>query len=145
MHDGDYWRLLTPGEYEVTVGAAGFEPQTKLVEVDSPAPGGGSHPHQEAARLDFELVPQELIEQAYQPPEEDEEEEEQEEEEEEGGGDEEEDVYYPQSVDQVRKSTKTLQERQTDESYSQLSNLDYLLDYDNSLGSENYNIPDYYY
>ncbi len=33
VHDGDYWRLLTPGEYEVTVGAVGFEPQSKLVEV----------------------------------------------------------------------------------------------------------------
>lgn len=33
MHDGDYFRLLTPGEYEVTAFANGFVPQSKLVEV----------------------------------------------------------------------------------------------------------------
>ena len=33
VHEGDYFRLLTPGEYEVTVYAEGYEPQSKLVEV----------------------------------------------------------------------------------------------------------------
>jgi hypothetical protein len=33
VQDGDYFRLLTPGEYEVTVYAEGYEPQSKLVEV----------------------------------------------------------------------------------------------------------------
>merc|ERR1711994_1093320 len=47
---GDYWRLLTPGEYEVIVEAEGFEPQAKLVEVVDPT-------HGPAQRLDFDLAP----------------------------------------------------------------------------------------
>ena len=30
---GDYWRLLTPGEYEVIAMADGYEPLAKLIEV----------------------------------------------------------------------------------------------------------------
>merc|ERR1712083_282920 len=47
---GDYWRLLTPGEYEVIVEAEGYEPQAKLVEVADPT-------HGPAQRLDFDLNP----------------------------------------------------------------------------------------
>mgnify|MGYP001794319750 CR=1 FL=1 len=31
--DGDYWRLLVPGSYEITATAKDYEPQTKLIEV----------------------------------------------------------------------------------------------------------------
>jgi len=47
---GDYWRILTPGEYEVIVEAEGYEPQAKLVEVADPS-------HGPAQRLDFDLAP----------------------------------------------------------------------------------------
>ena len=49
MHDGDYWRLLTPGEYEVTVSAPGYLAETKLVEVSE-------NGHQEAPTLNFHLA-----------------------------------------------------------------------------------------
>ena len=44
---GDYWRLLTDGEYEMIVEAEGYEPQAKLVQV--------ANGHKEATRLDFYL------------------------------------------------------------------------------------------
>merc|ERR1712066_1122570 len=47
---GDYWRLLTDGEYEIIVAAEGYEPQAKLVEVVDPT-------HGPAQRLDFDLAP----------------------------------------------------------------------------------------
>merc|ERR1712018_223289 len=48
VHDGDYWRLLTPGEYEVIAMADGYEPLAKLIEVSE-------HGHTVAPLLDFEL------------------------------------------------------------------------------------------
>lgn len=47
---GDYWRLITPGEYQIIVQAKGFEPQAKLVSVAEPS-------HNPAPVLDFELQP----------------------------------------------------------------------------------------
>merc|ERR1711915_869976 len=47
---GDYWRLLTPGEYEIIVQAAGYHPQAKLVQVSN-------EKHSEALRLDFDMIP----------------------------------------------------------------------------------------
>jgi len=48
VHDGDYWRLLTPGEYEVIAMADGYEPLAKLIEVSE-------HGHTVAPLLDFDL------------------------------------------------------------------------------------------
>merc|ERR1711899_568775 len=48
VHDGDYWRLLTPSEYEIIAVADGYEPVAKLVEVSE-------HGHSVAPLLDFEL------------------------------------------------------------------------------------------
>lgn len=47
-HDGDYYRLLTPGTYKVTVQAKGFQPHTKLVNVVQRGYGT-------AKRIDFPL------------------------------------------------------------------------------------------
>lgn len=33
--DGDYWRLLVPGSYEIEATCSGFRSQRKLVEVHS--------------------------------------------------------------------------------------------------------------
>jgi hypothetical protein len=49
VHDGDYWRLLTPGEYEVIAMADGYEPLAKLIEVTN-------HGHTVAPMLNFELT-----------------------------------------------------------------------------------------
>lgn len=48
--DGEYWRLLTPGEYELTALKEGYEPQTKTVVVEKPR-------HEMAQRLNFKLEP----------------------------------------------------------------------------------------
>merc|ERR1711988_377054 len=48
---GDYWRLLTDGEYEVLVQADGYGAQAKLVLVSNDG-------HKEATRLDFDLLPE---------------------------------------------------------------------------------------
>lgn len=48
---GDYWRLITPGKYNVTVQASGYE--TAWREVDVTKATG----HQEALRVDFQLKP----------------------------------------------------------------------------------------
>merc|ERR1712141_389247 len=50
VHDGDYWRLLTPGEYEVTASSDGHAPSTKLVEVNM-----NHEEHKEAPVLKFQL------------------------------------------------------------------------------------------
>lgn len=50
VHSGDYWRLLTPGAYRVTVSAERYEPVTHLVEVTP-------RPRHEAQLLSFRLRP----------------------------------------------------------------------------------------
>ena len=45
---GDYWRLLTPGEYEITVSMRNYLPLTKRVLVTNPT-------HQEAYVINFDL------------------------------------------------------------------------------------------
>jgi len=50
VHDGDYWRILTPGEYEITAIAEGYLPLTHDVKISNPH-------HQEALRRDFDLAP----------------------------------------------------------------------------------------
>jgi hypothetical protein len=47
---GDFWRLLVPGTYNVTVEATGYEPLSKAVTVTNPV-------HTEALRVDFEMAP----------------------------------------------------------------------------------------
>ncbi|KAB7504589.1 Carboxypeptidase E [Armadillidium nasatum] len=49
-HEGDYWRLLTPGDYEVTATAEGYMPLTHSISVENP-------PHTKAKELDFYLSP----------------------------------------------------------------------------------------
>jgi len=47
--EGDYYRLLIPGNYKVTVSADGYEPLTQSVTVTNP-------PHEGAKKLDFKLT-----------------------------------------------------------------------------------------
>ena len=48
--DGDYWRLLTPGEYELTATVKNYVPLTRRVLVTNPF-------HEEAYIVNFELKP----------------------------------------------------------------------------------------
>lgn len=50
VHGGDYFRLLTPGQYEVTAFQIGYLPETRTVSVVE-------RPNEEAQRLDFKLLP----------------------------------------------------------------------------------------
>lgn len=50
MHGGDYWRLLTAGEYEVTASLAGYVPLTNRVLITNPV-------HQEAFVVNMDLQP----------------------------------------------------------------------------------------
>lgn len=50
IESGEYWRLLTPGQYEITAQKTGYEPSTKMVTV-------GGRKHQEATKVDFVLQP----------------------------------------------------------------------------------------
>jgi hypothetical protein len=50
VHGGDYWRLLTPGQYIITAYRDGYHPLRHRVNVYD-------RPHQEARRLDFHLQP----------------------------------------------------------------------------------------
>ena len=47
---GDYFRLLTPGQYIITTTATGYKPQRRRIKVINPK-------HHEATRLDFWLEP----------------------------------------------------------------------------------------
>lgn len=60
VHDGDYWRLLTPGEYEIIAVADGYEPVAKLVEVTD-------NGHDTAPVVNFELRKIELEENNINP------------------------------------------------------------------------------
>jgi len=50
VHDGDYWRLLTPGHYIITAYRDGYQPLSHRVTVYE-------RPHEEAQRVDFHLQP----------------------------------------------------------------------------------------
>lgn len=49
VHGGDYWRLLTPGDYEVSATAEDYMSLTHTITVTNP-------PHKEALRRDFDLT-----------------------------------------------------------------------------------------
>ncbi|XP_045467352.1 carboxypeptidase E-like isoform X1 [Harmonia axyridis] len=50
VHDGDYFRLLTPGQYKITAYRDGYLPHTRLVTVVN-------RPYTQAQRVDFALKP----------------------------------------------------------------------------------------
>lgn len=50
VHGGDYFRLLTPGQYDVTAFQVGYLPETQTIYVFN-------RPYEEAQRLDFKLLP----------------------------------------------------------------------------------------
>lgn len=50
--DGDYFRLLVPGKYELVAQADGYEPATKTITVTEPKENTVN-----TQRIDFELVP----------------------------------------------------------------------------------------
>ncbi|CAB3379664.1 Hypothetical predicted protein [Cloeon dipterum] len=58
VHGGDYWRLLTPGVYEITASAEGYEPVTQQAAVTLT-------PESEAQKLDFWLGQPEFDEPEY--------------------------------------------------------------------------------
>merc|ERR1712038_1492927 len=59
VHDGDYWRLLTPGEYQITVSYPGYASQSRLVEVQD-------NGHNEAPTLNFALTKETIDDSADQ-------------------------------------------------------------------------------
>ena len=61
VRTGEYWRLLTPGQYEVTAAKDGYSSITKLVTVTN-------IPHEDAVRVDFQLkaLPEEPIGFSYE-------------------------------------------------------------------------------
>uniref|UniRef100_A0A1B6CEM3 Peptidase M14 domain-containing protein n=1 Tax=Clastoptera arizonana TaxID=38151 RepID=A0A1B6CEM3_9HEMI len=50
VFEGDYYRLLTPGTYEITALMDRYQPQSHIVTVTNPY-------HHEAQRVDFHLIP----------------------------------------------------------------------------------------
>lgn len=50
VFEGDYYRLLTPGKYEVTALLDRYQPQSHIVTVVNPV-------HTAAQRVDFHLIP----------------------------------------------------------------------------------------
>ena len=56
MADGDYYRLLHNGSYEVTVSAEGYYPATQCVRVEN-IMNVDSHEAREAEEVDFVLTP----------------------------------------------------------------------------------------
>lgn len=56
MDGGEYWRLLTPGDYEIVAAKEGYFPEMKRVTVTNKN-------HSEAQRVDFALKPTEETEQ----------------------------------------------------------------------------------
>ncbi|XP_068085032.1 carboxypeptidase E isoform X2 [Anabrus simplex] len=58
VHDGDYWRLLTPGSYVITAYREGYEPQSRRVVVTN------QPEHHEAQRINFRLRPVPFIDES---------------------------------------------------------------------------------